>query len=111
MERGETTLCPMCGSPVSAAISKCAACGENLLPVRSPRDSRANQPRWRRVGGIVGAVLMFAVGIGILARFAWKCLMVLLFGGSLDELWALLVVAVFPFLLGWEFLFGRKGDA
>ena len=53
---------------------------------------------------------MFTVGIGMLGWLAWKCLTVLLFGGSLDELFALLLVSVFPFLLGWELLFGRKGD-
>ncbi len=99
----------MCGAQVSSTVPACAACGESLLPFQPPRNPRAKRLEWRELGGILAAALMFLVGVGMLVWFAWRCFAVVVFGGSIAELGAILAATLLPFLLGWEFLFGRKG--
>ena len=51
---------------------------------------------------------MFLIGFGLLLWVGVKFLVVILFGGSISELWPLLAASVLPFLIGWDFLPASK---
>ena|SRR5579871_863515 len=111
MDNLKGKFCPMCGTPVGTGVPNCPACGENLLPSRLPFGQRAHRANWREIAGVLAAVPVFVVGIGMLLWLVWKCISFMMFGGAISELSALLLATVLPFLLGWELLFGRKGDS
>lgn len=57
------------------------------------------------------AIAMFLIGIGLLSWAAIKLCVVIAFGGSISEVWSLLMVSVLPFLAGWDFIPGIKRNA
>lgn len=66
---------------------------------------------WRQRAGMPAAIAMFLIGIGLLAWAGIKLCAVILFGGSISEVWSLLMVSVLPFLAGWDFIPGTKRNA
>lgn len=54
---------------------------------------------------------MFLLGFGLLTWAAIKYVIVILFGGSTSEVWAVLAVSILPFPVGWDFLPGTKRNA
>jgi hypothetical protein len=95
------SLCPMCGASISQGVTICTACGEKL---RSRSEMISRRLNWRERAGTPAAILMFLVGFCLLCWAAVKFLVVIVAGGSLSDLWALLAAAVLPFLVGWDFL-------
>ena len=91
----------MCGAWNGQGVTICAACGEKL-PSRSEKIMAPLN--WRQRAGFPAAILMFLIGFGLLGWLAVKFLVVMVAGGSLSELWALLAASVLPFLVGWDFL-------
>jgi hypothetical protein len=86
------------------------ACGEEL-PLPDVSQSRKARSNWRQRAGTPAAIAMFLVGTGLLFWAAIKLSLVVLFGGSLSEVWSILMVSVLPFLAGWDFLPGTKRNA
>jgi hypothetical protein len=84
---------------------------ETAIGVACASDPVKTRLNWRQRGGIPAAILMFLIGFGLLFWVACKCFIVLIFGGSVTELWSLLGVSILPLLAGWDFLPGRKRNA
>ena len=103
----------MCGTSINHSGKSCLACGEKLpLLSQVHSDPVTKRLNWSNsVQDYQAAILMFLIGFGVLLWLAWKCFVVLIFGGSFAELWSLLAAAVLLFLAGWDFLPGTKRNA
>jgi hypothetical protein len=69
------------------------------------------RPDWRQRLGTPAAILMFLIAIGVLIWAAIKYFAVMIFGGSIAEVWPLVAVSVLIFLVGWDFLPGTGRNA
>src|SRR5262249_46054389 len=112
MDKIGGSVCPECGAWISPGMTLCLACGERLPQRAHPDSTRTGAPRnWRQRAAVPAAILMFLIGVGLLIWAAIRLFVVTVFGGSLSEVWWLLLVAVLPFLVGWDFLPGTRRNA